>query len=222
MHTLYIFGGSSTALEIADAIPRKQAEVFHVVPVTEPHDGQTRIRIDRLEQHLEGRKETGYILSMTDVAIREECQSVATRLDLSPRSVIHPLAFVSPTAKVAQGAYLAAHSVVSANAVLQPHAMINFHALVGHDATLGEHCRLNPGARIGGNATIGDRVLIGANSFVYQGTKIGEDSVVDAMTSVRFNLSARQIISQHRNNGRPLKRPLVKRFLAEQSRDAQR
>jgi acetyltransferase EpsM len=210
MSSLYIFGGSSTALEIREAAESTRtatAAIYFVVPAEEMPDGDRRICLDDLPEHAKDRDDAGFILSMSDLKLRNRCRDVAGSIGLHPRSVIHPLAFISPSASVGAGTYVAAYAIISAQATISSHALINYHAVVGHNARLGEHCRIHPGARIGGNCRIGDRAMIGANSFVYQGTTIGDDTVVDAMTYVDRDLDSGQVISVRKNGGRPLRRP---------------
>jgi UDP-N-acetylbacillosamine N-acetyltransferase len=216
---LYIFGGESTALEICEVARIHQREsydsVLRVVPEHHKPDGRSTISIDELTQHVAAIRdaqpigtqsnEFGYILSMTNQVVRRACLAVAQEVGLRPVNIIHPTAIVSPTARVGVGVYIAAFAVISCEAVIEDHVTINFHATVGHHCKVGSHTRVNPGAQLGGNSQIGKRVLVGANSFVFQGKRIGDDTQIDAMTYVDRDIEAGHLCSSR--SLRVLKRP---------------
>ncbi|MEO1528343.1 MAG: hypothetical protein AAFX06_23210 [Planctomycetota bacterium] len=204
---LYIFGGTSTALEIQDAANASAGvETYLVVPSNESPNGRDRIDIGDLVAHTERNPDAGFILSMTEQAVRRECLSKAELAGLEPVSVIHPSAMIAPSAHLLPGAYAAAFAVVSSHASVGPHTMINFHSVVGHHCVVGESVFLHPGARLGGNARIGNRVMVGSNAFVHQGRRVEDDVIIDAMTYVDRDVPAGHICSSRRNDGRPIKR----------------
>jgi len=209
--SLYIFGGDSTALEIAEAASARwrdpAAQIFHVVPDNEAPDGETRISIDRICQHAAERQSLGFILSMPNQDVRASHQATAISRGRRPVTVIHPRAFVSPSAQIGEGVYIAAFAVVSSQAVVHDHVMINFQALVGHHGEVCEHAVLNPGAKIGGRSFVGPRTLVGAVAFVHQGKRVGEDVVIDALTYVDRDIESGHLYSCRNKNGRPIRRP---------------
>ena len=184
---LYIFGGHSTALEIADAAraSKEGMDIIHVVPASEVTGGSDQVQIDLLQEQVRRHAvdaDAGYILSMADVALRTETQEIARQAGLPPVSVIHPDTWVAPSAVVGSGCYIAAGCRISTNARIANHCMLNFNTVFGHDASAEEHFVANPGAVIGGGVQIGKRVLLGANSFILQGVTIADDCRIDAMT----------------------------------------
>lgn len=200
MKTLFVFGGKSTALEIREAaelrMDRARERVVLVVTEDEAPDGKSRITIDQLAQHvdrLDG--EHGFILSMWNQQVRQQCLERAESAGLVPRTVLHPSAQISPSAKVGNGVYVAANAVVSSSAVVDDHVVVNFSVTVGHDSRIGSHSFLNPGARISGNVSLGRRVLIGANAIVFQGKTVGDDVLVDALTYVDRDIEPNMICS---------------------------
>ncbi len=198
--TLCVFGGKSTALEIAETarrfMSREYLRIVLVVPETETADGTSRLHVAKLREFVAACSvPVGYIISMWDQNVRREWFEVAETLGMVPRSVVHPSAYISDTATVGQGVYLAANVVVSANAVIADHVIVNYSVTVGHDSVVGSHSFLNPGARLSGNVTIGERVLIGSNSFVFQGLSIGDDCLIDAMTYIDRNIEPKMICS---------------------------
>lgn len=195
--TLFIFGGSSTALEIEETagllIGAQFSSVKLVVPSDEDPDGDSRIDIELLDDHLNDAAGDGFVLSMSNQSVRANCLKVAQRLGLQPASVIHPRAYVSPSAIVGCGVYAAAHSVISTQVTIEDHVLINYHVTVGHHSHIGQHSVLNPGARISGNVRVGHRVLVGSNAFIFQGKSIGDDTLIDAMTYVDRDIDSEQL-----------------------------
>ncbi|MFP6766110.1 MAG: DapH/DapD/GlmU-related protein, partial [Planctomycetaceae bacterium] len=180
---LFIFGGASTALEIAEVAQRYYADkfkIFLVVPDGSTGEHEATIEQSAITDHLQdGDGQPGYILSMWNQQVRSSCQECATALNLNPVSIIHPGAYLSNTACIGAGVYIAAQSSVSTNARIHDHVVVNFNVTVGHDSVIGSHTFLNPGARISGHVTVGERVLIGANSIVFQGRQVADECLVD-------------------------------------------
>jgi sugar O-acyltransferase (sialic acid O-acetyltransferase NeuD family) len=198
--TLFVFGGKSTALEIHEAATRQLNRsllgVVLVVMDDESPDGRSRITRAELPDRLaELDSASGYILSMWNQEVRRQSQELAQSLGMIPFTVIHPSAQISPTATIGNGVYVAANSVVSTSARIYDHVVVNFSVTVGHDSQIGAHTFLNPGARISGNVSIGQRALIGANAVVFQGRRVGDDSLVDALTYVDRDIEPNMICS---------------------------
>lgn len=195
MPPLLIFGGRSTALEIAETAFLLDADrkIFHAVGDTEAEVPEGAIRMSELPTFLEDKQGANFprfILSMSSIPRRLECLDTANALHLQPESVIHSRAWISPSAKVRPGTYVAAGACISRNATVGSHCLINYNVVVGHDTVVGEHGVLNPGACLGGNGQVGDRVLVGSNAFIHQGLSIGQDCQIDALTQVSRDLEA--------------------------------
>lgn len=198
--TLLVFGGRSTALEIAETAKLHHSDefsqVFLVVGDSEDEPPGGHLREKELGEFVAKQQVTpGFILSMWNQRIRQHCLNIAKDHALAPATVVHPMAFVSPTASLGHGTYIAAHGVVSTNAVVEDHVIVNFNVTVGHDSRIGTHSMLNPGVRISGNVSIGERVLVGANAFVFQGKSVGSDTLIDALTYIDRDIPERQICS---------------------------
>ena len=199
---LFIFGGASTALEIAEVAEQYYADSFQtflVVPDGTTGEHAATIENSAISRHLEnGTGQAGYILSMWNQEVRDSCRKTAESLNLKPVSIIHPGACLSKTARIGAGVYIAAQSAVSTNARIHDHVVVNYNVTVGHDSVIGSHTFLNPGARISGHVTVGERVLIGANAIVFQGRQVADECLVDALTYVDRNLKPRSICTSKR------------------------
>ncbi|MDB4545391.1 acyltransferase, partial [bacterium] len=88
----------------------------------------------------------------------------------------------------------------SANARIGNHSIIHIHSSIGHDSQIGEYCAILPGARISGDVVLEDHVLIGSNSFVFQGTQVGRNARIDALTYVRDDIPEKSTLSCRRSN----------------------
>ena len=196
MKTLFIFGGKSTALEIAEtaALLHPEAPIFHVMGDQEPLSKKNQFPISKLKARVTDLQGQGhFILSMANPDLRQDCLNAALAAGLEPLTLIHPSAFCSPSARIGSGCYLAPGAVVSTEAAIGDHSILNYNVTVGHHTATGCHCIFNPGAAIGGNVQIGERVLVGSNAFLFQGTTIGEDCQIDALTYIRHDLPSGQV-----------------------------
>lgn len=190
---LLIFGGRSTALEIAEVATALHPDwtIRYVIGDTEGAGPPDAIRDSALEALVAGnRTDFCFIVALSNQAIRARCLARAESLGLSPVTLVHPQAYVAPSARVAAGCFVAAGCRISSRATIGRHCILNYNVVCGHDTVLGEHVTVNPAAMIGGTARIGNRVLIGANAFIYQGVTIGEDCQIDALTYVRTPIPA--------------------------------
>lgn len=187
---LYVFGGKSTALEIYETSILLQiySKVYLVVSDLENINGKNIIKESDLFKTIDNNAKSYFIVSMSDLKIKKKCIELAEKLKLELTSVIHPAAFLSSTSFIGKGAYIAANSIVSNNAIIEDNCLINYLVVIGHDSKVKENCTINPGVVIGGNSVIGKNVLVGANSVIKQNVEISDDSKIDAMTYVYFNI----------------------------------
>lgn len=187
MKRLYIFGGKSTALEMAETalLLYPGREVIHVIgPGEEAAHLERYVRLPALDSD----PEAGFILSMTRRSLRLECLRVAIEKGLQPETLVHPQAWVAPSARLGAGSFLAPGARISTGARLGSHALVNLNATIGHETSSGTHLVVNPGAAISGEVTFGDHVLVGANAFIRQGLRIGDGCRIDALAHVAVDL----------------------------------
>jgi sugar O-acyltransferase (sialic acid O-acetyltransferase NeuD family) len=187
---LYIFGGKSTALEIYETSISLQiySKVYFVVSDLENLDENNIIKESDLFKTINNNAKSYFIVSMSDLIIKKKCIELAKKLKLELTSIVHPAAFLSSTSFIGKGVYVAANSIVSNNAIIEDNCLINYSVIIGHDSRVKKNCTINPGVVIGGNSIIGENVLVGANSVIKQDIEISDDSKIDAMTYVYFNI----------------------------------
>ena len=183
--TLFIVGGSSTALEIRETVDQffkdKYFAVYNVISDEEPPILQTYIRDSSLLDRLSTIEVSHYIIGFTNRSLRLRFVDLFGGFNSVLDNVIHPSSYVSPSAILGKGNYLAANAVISSNALIGNSNLINYNVTIGHDVVVGSDCFFNPGARISGNVKIGNGCLFGANSFVFQGLEIKDDCQIDAL-----------------------------------------
>lgn len=198
---MLIFGGRSTALEIAETAEGRLGKdaLLHVVGDSETgEEGTHWIQLKQLDSFwnsLPAEDRPGFIISMANHELRSACLQKMQQLGGQGQTLIHPDATVSCTAQLGQGVYVAAGARISRNASVGAHSILNFNCVLGHDTRTGSHLIVNPGASIGGHVEIGDRVLIGANAFIGQGLSIGSDCLIDAMTQVFRDIEPGQMVT---------------------------
>ncbi|HMO12774.1 MAG TPA: DapH/DapD/GlmU-related protein [Pirellulaceae bacterium] len=143
--------------------------------------------------------EIRYLIGLIDMQIRRRIEKACQQLSLEPWKLIHPQAYIAPSAQISPGCFVAPQASIGINAVIGDHSIIHFGASVGHDAQLGRHCAVLPGARISGNVCLGEGVLVGSNAFIFQGTQIGDEAKIDALTYVKEDVPKRRIVSVRRS-----------------------
>lgn len=193
---LFIFGAKSTALEIAEtaAMAFPEWNIAHVADRNDASFPQSFVKDKDLQQYLSKVKgEKRFILSMADHDLRKHYLELARSLNLVPQTIVHPEATVSPSAKIGDGCYLAPGCRVSTKAIVGDHCLLNLNVSYGHHVQCGEHVCILPGAAISGEVILGDRVLVGANAFLYQGVKVADDCLIDALAYVGRDLASKTI-----------------------------
>lgn len=198
MKTLLVIGGSSTALEIrecAGIFYKDHFDAIYNMIGDNEESSLTNILHDSELDSFIASHDVAYIIGFTKQKLRKlfneklvACQSV---------SIIHPTAFISPSAKIGEGSYVGATAVVSSNAIVGKRCIVNIGVSIGHDALVGDDCIFNPGARISGNCHIGARTLFGANSFLFQGRRVGEDCVIDALSYIDRDIEDKQLCTSN-------------------------
>ena len=200
---LLILGGSSTALEILEAVNAGYKGVFtnitFVIGDSEsPSVNFSTITDSEVVNYVKD-KNVNYIISFTNHKLRLKLVDAMENAGARPCNIIHPLALISPTAKIGKGNYIAAGVKISVNSIIANHCIINFNCIIGHDAIIENHVMINPGVSVSGNVYIAQNVFIGTNSIVFQGKKIGEDVIIDAMTYITRDIESNMICSSSRN-----------------------
>lgn len=141
-----------------------------------------------------------FIAATIDFHLKPRVVQFAESLGFQAFTVIHPTAFVDESATIGDGVFVGPQAVISVNAKIGDHSLVHIHSSIGHDSQIGNYCAILPGARISGDVTLDDHVLIGSNSFVFQGTRVGRNARIDALTYVRGDIPEKSTLSCRRSN----------------------
>jgi UDP-3-O-[3-hydroxymyristoyl] glucosamine N-acyltransferase len=150
------------------------------------------LRLDSIPRDFD---EVYFCIGVVDYNLRVKIETAATRRGMIPFTIIHPSSVVDVGAQIGVGCFIGPLAVISIDARIGDHSILHIHCSVGHDTLIGRHCAILPGARLSGDVTLGDGVLIGSNAFVFQGSRIGDHTQVDALTYVRGDVQGGQILS---------------------------
>ncbi len=191
MKTLYIVGGSSTALEIREVAnlyySEKYERMFNVVA-----DGESCvysfIEDSQLIASIHESGEVYFIIGFTNVALKQKYIALFMNNGGTPANIIHPDTFIAPSAKIGRGNFITCQCIISTQATIGEHNIINYQVMIGHDAIIGNNCTLNPGCKLSGHVKLGDNCMVGSNSFILQGVKVGSDIKIDAMTYINRDI----------------------------------
>lgn len=191
MKTLYIVGGSSTALEIREVANLYYSEMydrmFNVVA-----DGESCaysfIEDNQLVNSIHEGGEVSFIIGFTNVALKQKYIALFMNNGGIPANIIHPDTFIASSAKIGRGNFITCQSIISTQVTIGDHNIINYQVMIGHDAIIGNNCTLNPGCKLSGHVKLGDNCMVGSNSFILQGVKVGSDIKIDAMTYINRDI----------------------------------
>lgn len=186
---LIIFGNINTAKEIFEFVRHSESYQFQEIQMLYYNE---KTIVDDLSYP---KDDLYYIISFSDVQLREACLKSISKLNIKPVSIIHDTAYISPSATIGEGVYIAANVTVSTDAVIHNHVLINLNATIGHDANVESNSIILPGARISGNCQIGKGTIIGSNAFIYKNLIIGEYNQIDALCYISKDLKPKMISS---------------------------
>ena len=201
--TLLIFGGKSTAIEIAEVAYEFYNNKFDSIKFV-IGDNETKLDSNQIyDSELNNfvlTNNSKYIISFSNHNLRIKIEDWMKNIGVKATNILHPNAIISKSATIGNGNYVAANTVISSKARIGNHNIINFNTTVGHDAFLNDHIIVNPGVRISGNVHIESRVLVGANSFIFQGKSIGQDTLIDALTYIDKDVDKKMICTSKKTN----------------------
>jgi acetyltransferase-like isoleucine patch superfamily enzyme len=199
---LLVIFGKRTANEIHAAAQIAYGTFFDRYEVSFfDADSQAELLSNTIQEHFD---EKYFCIGVVDYDLRIAIEKTAVGMGMIPFTVIHPSSVIDSTAKIGVGCFIGPLCVVSIATVIEDFSILHLHCSVGHDCTIRRHCTVLPGARISGDVVLGQGVLVGSNSFVYQGSRIGDQTQIDALTYVKGDVPARSIVSAR--HASPLKR----------------
>lgn len=189
---IVVLGSGDAALSILEIAERAGREVAMVVDLRGGRPTATTLGGVPMVGSLDEVKQPhrfGFLVAAGDGAGRVR---IAERL--RDRVVSSRLAtLVAPEAHVARTAEIGPGSVIGWNCYVGPGSRVGAltlmtDAVLGHEDVLGEAVTLALGVRVAGRVGLGSRVHIGLNAAIREGVRIGEDTIVGAMSFVNSDL----------------------------------
>ncbi len=162
-----------------DDDPRTHGESVLGVPVVGPISG------------LSLSPDTEVAIGVGDNRSRE---LLATSMDFSWVSMIHPTAFVHDSVQVDQGAVVFAGAVIQPGCRIGAHAIVNSGANVDHDCELGPYAQISPGCSLAGGVRVGEGAMLGTGCVCIPLVEIGEWAVVGAGAVCVGSVAARTLV----------------------------
>jgi len=130
------------------------------------------------------------IVAIGNNAVRQKKSIELKNAGFLLASVIHPTAVVSPFSNIGYGCFIGANSIVHVDASIGDYVIINTSAVIEHDCKIGEASHISPSAALAGGVTVGIRSWIGIDACIRQVTKVGNDAVVGAGSTVVKDVSS--------------------------------
>ena len=191
MKTLFIVGGSSTALEIREVANLYYNDKFDSilnVVADEETCSYSFVEDKGLIESIKTGGDVYYIVGFTDVGLKKKYIALFESYNGNPTNIIHPETFIAPSASIGEGNFITCQSIISTQSTIGNHNIINYQVMIGHDVVIGDNCTLNPGCKLSGHVELGDNCMVGSNSFLLQGVKVASDVKIDAMTYISRDL----------------------------------
>ncbi len=165
----------------------KTGEFFHDIPVLDSTPNLLK------KDSLEG---MNFILSMGDLAIKNQLFNTIKEKGGFFPNLIHPTALVSKKAIIGEGVIINAHSILQADTMIGDNTGISLKCNIVHNSIIGKSCYVAANATVGANAIIEDFAFIGQGAIIISGKniKIKEWAVVGAGAVVSKDVESRTTV----------------------------
>lgn len=115
-------------------------------------------------------------------------KTIAEKLDVNYRVIIHPSSVISPNSVIGEGTVVIPLSVVNSGSRIGKHCIINTRASVDHDCKIGDYVHIAPGAIVCGSVNIGSLTWIGAGAVIRENLTIGRNVMIGAGSVIVKNV----------------------------------
>jgi sugar O-acyltransferase (sialic acid O-acetyltransferase NeuD family) len=185
---LYILGGGGLAREILFLVDLNQKWNFKgfVCLKEDKCIKETIISEDFFTNDVVAANESiDVVVGIGDPKIREKLfNKFCSYSNVNFPNLISPYSAIDPTAMLGQGVVISHHCFISSKAILGDFVFVNALTIVGHDSILKDYVSIMPGVSVAGQVIIGKKSFLGSNSFVLQGTTLGDDVMIGAGATV--------------------------------------
>lgn len=193
---IVIYGASGLGREILYLIKSRLSDDFNVIAFID--DGLSKkqnmtvsdLPVYSIEFLHNYKSDLGVVIAIADSKIKKKLyENLVFLSHLFFPSIVSPSSSIALDAFIGEGSIIISSSI-SVSAKIGKFVLMNGAVFIGHDVLVGDNVSIMPRCSISGNVKIENNVSIGAHSFVIQGKKIGENSIVAPGSIVFTNVPA--------------------------------
>ena len=185
MEEIIIIGGGGHAKVLIDGLEQEgKYKIQYIVDDNEDLHDLLAYKVYR-RSHLSATVAVPLIIAIGNGHIRYQ---IASSLQASFISTIHPTAVVSKYAEVGSGSQIFANAVVNAGATIGNHCIVNTGTVVEHDCMIHDFVHLSPHSSLAGGVTVGAFTHIGIGATIIENVSIGSNVIIGAGAVVVHNI----------------------------------
>lgn len=182
MKSIYVYGGSSHGLVVADIARANGYENIIFVD-----DGEN----DYLSfNEIKDNNSIPIALGIGSNKIRKILFKKLLEYNFNVITLIHPSCVISPSVKIGLGTVVMPNVVINANVVIGKGVILNTSCVIEHENIIENFVHISPKVALAGNVTIKDNTHIGIGSSIIQGLTIGENCIIGANSTVVKNIKS--------------------------------
>jgi len=137
-----------------------------------------------LNNALENTQNVQVVISIGDVATRQE---IFTRFDQAGfefTSAVHPSSIIADSAEIGRGVIIKESTVVEPDVKIGENSLIGNGSIICHDVRLGNHVRLAPSVTIAGHTNVGSGSYLAVGVNVDRDITVGSESIICSGCSI--------------------------------------
>ncbi|MBO7206043.1 MAG: acetyltransferase [Kiritimatiellae bacterium] len=131
-----------------------------------------------------------FITALGSVGTRKKCVQAIEARGGRFISIVHRTATVGPNVEIGEGSFLAPNTTLTADVKVGRHSCVFHNSSIGHDSILGDFTHVYAQCAIGGAVVMEECSVVYPGSVVTPRRKIGERSVVGALSAVFTDVPA--------------------------------
>jgi len=133
------------------------------------------------------------VITISDIQIRKRIYS-KLKNKAQFANLIHSRAIVSENVDIGSGNIICPNCIISNNVTIGDNNFININSSICHESVINNNIVISPYSLINGECFIDDEVFIGSHSTIFQNSRIGSKTSVEANTLVKGNIQSNTYI----------------------------